>query len=301
HTAGPGSGGHTPSDFPLVALDQAQVDELESALPELVDVLPVSPLQEGLLFHALFDEQAEDLYVEQMVIDLHGRVDAPTMRASWQALLDRHQTLRVGFRQLTGVQQPVQTVVRHTELPWREEDLSALDADAAWAESERTAAEERARRFDLAQPPLLKVALVDAGHGRVRMLVTLHHLLLDGWSLPILMRELWACYAAGGSADGLPSVVPYRDYASWLARQDQDAARRAWHQALDGVEEPTLVAPADRTLPASAVLDRVTTRTGEDLGAALEDLARAQGVTLNTVVQAAWAVVVGQLAGRRDV
>ncbi|MEU9560398.1 amino acid adenylation domain-containing protein, partial [Streptomyces fumanus] len=294
-------GGHTPSDFPLVALDQERIDELEADLPGLVDVLPVSPLQEGLLFHALFDEQTEDLYVEQMVVDLHGRVDAPTMRASWQALLDRHQTLRVGFRQPAGTDQPVQTVVRHAELPWREDDLSGLDADAAWTESDRIAAEERARRFDLARPPLLKVALVDAGHDRTRMIVTLHHLLLDGWSLPILMRELWTCYAAGGDAGALPAVVPYRDYAAWLAGRDRDAARRAWREALDGVEEPTLVAPADRTLPASAVLDRVTTRTGEELASALSELARTRGVTLNTVVQFAWAVVVGQSAGRRDI
>ncbi|CAM5621341.1 hypothetical protein SFUMM280S_03529 [Streptomyces fumanus] len=105
-----GGGGHTPSDFPLIALDQAQIEELEAAAPDLTEVLPVSPLQEGLLFHALFDEQAEDVYVEQIVHTLEGPLDADLLRASWQALLDRHPTLRIGFRQLAGMPQPVQVI-----------------------------------------------------------------------------------------------------------------------------------------------------------------------------------------------
>ncbi|MEU2791021.1 amino acid adenylation domain-containing protein, partial [Streptomyces sp. NPDC007100] len=300
HAARPESGGFTPSDFPLVQLDQPQVEELEAEVPGLVDVLPVAPLQEGLLFHALFDEGAEDVYVEQMVLDLDGPVDAEVLRASWQALLDRRTSLRVGFRQPAGMDRPVQTVARHAVLPWREEDLSALGADAAHAESERLGTEERARRFDLEQPPLLRVLLVKTGPARHRMMITLHHLLLDGWSLPILMRELWSCYAEGGTARALPAAAPHRDYLAWLVRQDEQAAREAWRQALAGVEEPTLVAPAAPG-GASASLGRITLQAGTELAGALGELARRHGVTLNTVVQAAWAVVVGQLAGRRDV
>ncbi|MEC4021062.1 non-ribosomal peptide synthetase, partial [Streptomyces sp. H27-D2] len=299
HASRPGSGGHTPSDFPLVELEQPQVEELEAAAPQLVEVLPVSPLQEGLLFHALFDEQGTDVYVEQMVLTLEGPLDTAVLRASWQALLDRHVTLRAGFRQLPGMRQPVQVIAREVNLPWREEDLSGLDGEAAWAESERIGVEERARRFDLAQPPLLKVLLVKVGPDRYRMMVTLHHILLDGWSLPILMRELWACYAAGGSAGGLPPVAPYRDYLAWLSRQDKQAAREAWQQALAGAEEPTLVAPIEPDPETTS--GSVSRETGAELAGALNGLARDHGLTLNTVVQAAWAVVVGQLVGRRDV
>ncbi|MBR7671545.1 amino acid adenylation domain-containing protein, partial [Streptomyces daliensis] len=301
HAARPGHGGHTPSDFPLLALDQEQVEELEADVPELVDVLPVSPLQEGLLFHALFDEQVEDIYVEQMVLDLRGTVDAGVLRASWQALLNRHAALRVGFRHLAGREQPVQTVAQQVSLPWREEDFSGLDAEAAWAESERISGEERAQRFELARPPLLRIALVRVGAERYRMMVTLHHLLLDGWSLPILLRELWDCYAADGSAHALPTVTPHRDYLTWLTRQDKQAARDAWQGALAGLEEPTQVAPAAPAVAEATSLGRVNTRTGAELAGALGELARTYGVTLNTVVQAAWAIVVGQLAGRRDV
>ncbi|MFJ2652077.1 amino acid adenylation domain-containing protein, partial [Streptomyces sp. NPDC087420] len=293
-------GGRTPSDFPLVALEQHQVEALESAVDGLVDVWPLAPLQEGLLFHALYDEQATDVYVEQMVLGLEGPLDTGVLRASWQAVLDRHPTLRAGFRQVAGVERPVRVVVDEVVLPWREEDLSGRDEADAWAESERVAIEERAHRFDVARPPLLKVLLVKTGPDRHRMLVTLHHLVLDGWSLPVLRRELWACYAAGGSAAGLPPVTSEWTYLSWLARQDQEAAREAWRAELAGLEEPTLVAPADRDDP-GATSETVSGEAPHHLFEALGALTRGLGVTLNTVVQTAWALVVGQLTGRDDV
>ncbi|MFE7115349.1 amino acid adenylation domain-containing protein, partial [Streptomyces sp. NPDC057654] len=300
HADHAGSGGYTPSDFPLLELSQGQVEELEAGVPGLVEVLPVSPLQEGLLFHSLFDEQDDDTYMEQLVVDLEGRLDADVLRASWRVLLERHAALRVGFRVVPGLGRPVQTVVRDVVLPWRVEDVSGLGAEAAWAESERWAGEERARRLDLGEPPLLRVLLVKVDADRYRMLVTLHHLVLDGWSLPVLLSELWECYAAGGSAGGLPAVAQHREHVAWLARQDVPAANEAWRAALAGTEEPTLVAPAVAEGRSDAP-GRVTAQTGRDLAAALAVLSRECGVTLNTVVQAAWAVVVGQLAGRSDV
>ncbi|MFC6019994.1 amino acid adenylation domain-containing protein, partial [Plantactinospora solaniradicis] len=264
------------------------------------DIWPLSPLQEGFLFHATYDERAEDVYVEQLVLALDGPVDAGVLRLSWEALLARHASLRAGFRQVSGVQQPVQVIARQVRLPWREEDLSGLGEDAAVAESERLAIEERARRFDLAVPPLLRVFLAKVGVDRYRMVVTLHHILLDGWSLQVLLRELRATYEAGGSIARLPVVTPYREYLEWLARQDEQAAREAWRAALAGADEPTLVAPLDHGA-AQAFAGVVSAAAGEKLDGALRELARAHGLTLNTVVQAAWGVVVGQLTGRRDV
>ncbi|MFF8961096.1 condensation domain-containing protein, partial [Streptomyces sp. NPDC014894] len=264
------------------------------------DVWPVSPLQEGLLFHALFDEQGTDVYVEQMVLGLEGPLDAVALRASWQALLARHASLRAGFRQLPGVDQPVQVIAREVTLPWREEDLSALAEAEALAGVDRLGVEERARRFDLAVPPLLRILLVKVADDRYRMVVTLHHIVLDGWSLPVLMRELWTAYEAGGHTGGLPAVTPYRDYLEWLGRQDKEAARDAWREALAGADEPTLIASVDRdAAPVHGEL--VTVQASAELNDALTELAREHGVTMNTVVQAAWALLVGTLTGRRDV
>ncbi|MBL1118953.1 amino acid adenylation domain-containing protein, partial [Streptomyces sp. 110] len=294
-------GGHTPSDFALMALDQAQIEELEAEVAGgLVDVLPLSPLQEGLLFHAMFDERERDIYVEQKVLELEGPLNVRKLRATWQALVERHGSLRTGFRHLVGVDEPVQVIARHITLPWHEVDLSHLGTEAARDRADRLESAERARRFDLAAPPLARILLAKTGPDRHRMVVTLHHIVLDGWSLRILIRELWAAYAAGGDTHELAPTTPYGEYLAWLARQDREAARAAWQRALDGVSEPTTVAALDPN--AEPVLTRkVLAETGDQLAGALRELARGHGVTLNTVLQVAWAQVVGKLTGRSDV
>ncbi|WP_345025589.1 condensation domain-containing protein, partial [Actinomadura keratinilytica] len=290
-------GGHTPSDFPLVSLDQDQIEELEQA--GLADVWPLSPLQEGLLFHALYDEQAPDVYTVQHLATFAGDLDPALLRRSWDALVARHPGLRAGFRRPTGAEQYVQAVVPEATVPWHEADLSGLGLDEARVESQRLAADERRRRFDVAAPPLIRVLLVKLGADRYRMVVTMHHLVLDGWSLPVLMSELWQVYEAGGDTSALPPVVPYRGYLDWLARQDRDAARNAWRRALSGVDGPTLVAPA--AAGAAALPANLTIRPDERLIDALRDTARTHGLTLNTLMQGAWAVLVGKLTGRGDV
>ncbi|MFE2431941.1 non-ribosomal peptide synthase/polyketide synthase [Streptomyces sp. NPDC059373] len=299
HAAGSGSGGHTPSDFPLVVLGQDEVEELEQAVPGLVDVWPLSPLQEGLLFHARYDEDTRDAYVGQRFLDLEGHLDTGVLRASWQALLDRHASLRTGFRQLAGMENPVQVVTEGVVLPWREVDLSGLSEVDREAEALRLAEEDLAR-FDPAVTPLLRVLLLKQGDDRYRMVMTMHHIVMDGWSMPILFDELTQVYAAGGDANGLPAVTPYRDYLAWLDRQDGQIASEAWRSVLAGASEATLVAPIERG--AESVQPRhVIVRLDEPHTTALREMARAHGLTMNTVVQGAWAVLVGMLAGRTDV
>ncbi|MFE2164045.1 amino acid adenylation domain-containing protein [Streptomyces sp. NPDC059447] len=299
HAGEPGAGGRTPSDFSLVALGQGEVEELEGAVPGLVDVWPLSPLQEGLLFHARYDEGARDVYVGQRFLDLEGELDAGLLRRSWQALLDRHASLRTGFRQPVGMESPVQVVVRDVELPWREVDLSGLSDTDAEAEAHRLA-DEDLRPFDLAEPPLVRLLLVKRATERNRLIMTMHHIVMDGWSLPILFGELSRIYAAGGDASTLPPVPAYRDYLAWLGRQDGEAAAEAWRSALAGGHEPTLVAPIERGAE-SVPSHHVITRLDEQHTTALRDMARANGLTLNTLVQGAWAVLVGMLSGRTDV
>ncbi|MFF5258096.1 amino acid adenylation domain-containing protein [Actinomadura viridis] len=283
------------------------------------DVWPLSPLQEGLLFHAGYDGRSPDVYVVQGVVELVGALDSGVLRASWETLLERHANLRASFqRRGSGV--PVQVIARGVRLPWREVDLSGgarngdgagdeaaakteveaeLQAEAE-AEAERLAREERERRFDVAVPPLLRLTLIRLGEERHRLVITMHHLVMDGWSMPVLFEELSEVYAAGGDGGVLPPAVPYREYLSWLARQDKDVAAEAWRRALAGVDEPTLVAPA---VPAETPEKprHVSVRAGADLTRALRDTARARGLTLNTLLQGAWAVLVGELAGRREV
>ncbi|MFD4474910.1 amino acid adenylation domain-containing protein [Streptomyces sp. NPDC058471] len=299
HTAGPAAGGHTPSDFPLLALTQHNVTELEAAEPQLADVWPLSPLQEGMLFHATFDEEGPDVYQSQRLMALDGPLDVGRLRAAWEALLTRHEALRASFhRPESG--EAVQVVARRVELPWREADVSGLPEAEAQAEAERLAEREMAERFDLTRAPLLRLLLIRFGENRHRIAVTSHHILVDGWSMPVILNEVSALYAANGDVTHLKPTASYRDYLAWLEQQDAEAARAAWRAELAGADEPTLVAPADPGRPpvapevSSAELSPERTR-------ALTELARAHGLTVNTVVQGAWAMVLARLAGRTDV
>ncbi|MFJ8795978.1 condensation domain-containing protein, partial [Streptomyces sp. NPDC102462] len=263
------------------------------------DVWPLSPLQQGLLFHAALDDQGPDVYQGQRLLDLTGPLDADRLRRAWETLLARHPALRAGFRRRRSGE-AMQVIARDVALPWREADLTGLPESEVAPASNKLARAERAERFDLAVPPLLRLLLIRLGETRHRLVLTSHHVLLDGWSLPVLLRELKTVYAADGDAGVLPAPVSYRDYLVWLGRQDKEAARAAWRAELDGAEEPTLVAPAATGVApvAPEILTRdVPGRLAEEVTA----FARRHGLTVNTVVQGAWALVLARLTGRTDV
>ncbi|WP_185757059.1 non-ribosomal peptide synthetase [Nocardia bhagyanarayanae] len=294
-----GAGGRTPSDLDLVELGQSEIERLEDSYPELSDVWPLTPLQEGLLFHALVSEESMDAYSVQLVLELGGRIDPERLRRAGQVLLDRHANLRTAFVSDTAAG-PVQVVNENVEVPWSELDLSELADGAREREWDRLMAADRAARFDPATAPLLRWMLVTTGPEHYRLVLTNHHLLLDGWSTPLLLKELLILYAADGDAAILPRIRPYRDFLAEIAGRDPAASLDAWARAFDGADGPTLVAPADPGRPyteSRAVVGELT----EEQTASLADLARARGVTLNTVVQTAWAIVLGAFTSREDV
>ncbi|MEZ0113832.1 amino acid adenylation domain-containing protein [Catenulispora sp. EB89] len=268
--------------------------------PGLTDVWPLSPMQRGMLFHALFDDRSAtiDVYRAQLVFELAGEVDLAALRATARTLLRRHPNLRAGFRTVKSGE-PVQVIPREVELPVREVDLGSEPE----AERDRLASEaqheEWSRRFDLAVPPLLRLAAIRLGDGRARVVLTFHHILSDGWSTSILAKELLDLYRRGGDDAGLPPPPPYRDYLAWLARQDGDAAKAVWREQLRGVE-PTLVAPADgHRVPVDP--DEVRVDLPAELTAGLQAFGRAHGLTAATLLRGAWAILVGALTGRTDV
>ncbi|MET9503373.1 amino acid adenylation domain-containing protein [Streptomyces sp. NPDC006622] len=266
---------------------------------DLVDILPLTPMQEGLLFHALYDVDGPDVYMVQQVFDLTGPLEAERLRAAAQALVARHPNLRAAFPQVTDGQ-PVQVIPAEVTVPWTEVDLSRLPEARAREELDRLGREDHRRRFDLARPPLLRFTLVRLAADRHCLLLTSHHILLDGWSTPIVVRELFTLYAGGGDAAALPRVTPFRDYLAWLGRQDRAAAEEAWRRELAGVDQATRLAPAD---PARVprLPERVVTEASEELTSALRARARRLGVTVNTLLQAAWGLVLSRTTGQRDV
>ncbi|WKX71641.1 non-ribosomal peptide synthetase [Streptomyces sp. XD-27] len=311
HAERPDAGRLTPSDLPLVSLAQEDIDQLEAETPTGVeDVLPLSPLQEGMLFHAEYDRDAPDVYTAQVALDLRGEIAADTLRWACAALLDRHANLRARFRTVASGA-PVQVIPAAAALSWREADLRALPDGEREAEAARLAEDERTRRYDLARSPLLRFALLRLGDDAYRFVISNHHIVLDGWSMPLLLQELFRLYDGDGGGDGagLPRVTPYRDYLAWLSTQDRTVARTAWARALEGLAEPCRLAPATASSGSSgspepretAEPERIAVELPARHTGALERWARARGLTMNSLLQGAWGVLLGSLTGRDDV
>ena len=302
HAATPGAGGPTPSDFPLVRLTQDEVDDLATAVPDLVDVLPLTPLQEGLYFHAHAAGPDHDPYRVQQVIELRGHLDPAALRRAVRAVLDRHAPLRAAFPQLPDGR-PVQAIAGRLDPPWREVDLTGYAEPARTAEFEAVAEAERSAPFDLARPPLLRCALVRHDRDRHTLLLTHHHIVTDGWSAGLTLRDLLAAYAPHDEPPRLPPAPPYRRYLQWLAGRDEAAARRAWQTALADLDGPTrLTAATDPTSVGAGTSARTRPVVlPPPVAAALRERTREAGLTLGGVVHAAWGVLLGRRTGRRDV
>ncbi|MFI9508192.1 amino acid adenylation domain-containing protein [Nocardia sp. NPDC052566] len=295
HHTDPG-GGHTPSDFPLAELSTTELARLEGEFGELADVLPVTPLQAGLLFHTLYQratEAREDAYVVQLVLDMEGVLDEERLRAATVALLHRHPHLGSAFV-VEGLERIVAVVPEGIEPPWRTVDLTDLDAAARAAATERTLREER-RRIDPAAPPPLAFCLIRTEAGRWQLAFTHHHVLLDGWSVANVLREMILLYLGAE----LPPAPPLRDYLAWRATRDRAAAQAAWAVAVRDCG-PTRVSRAGRA-GWSEQPEVHEFSLPDALAARLLDRAARAGLTLNTMVNTAWALVLGHVTGSHDV
>ncbi|WP_424889141.1 amino acid adenylation domain-containing protein [Streptomyces sp. XH2] len=303
HAARPGAGGLTPSDVPLAGLGQAALDRLQAARPGTEDVLPLSPLQDGLLFHSLYETAADDPYTSVTGLDLTGPLDEAALRRAVDAVVARHPALRAGFDH-TSTDRPLQTIAGRAGVPWTVHDLTGTPADALDAAVDAAETAEATAPFDLTRPPLLRCALLRLGDERHRLVLTRHHIVMDGWSTPVVLREIISAYAAGGDASALPPAASYADHLAWLARQDETAHAAAWAAALDGLTAPTLLAGTlahEATAVTGARAGEVDLPLPADTVTALTGLARSHGLTLNTLVQGAWAVLLSRLTGRTDV
>jgi amino acid adenylation domain-containing protein/non-ribosomal peptide synthase protein (TIGR01720 family) len=303
HCRDAGEGGATPSDFPLAVLDQAALDRLLAEHGPVADLYPLSPLQRGMLFHTLRDGES-GVYVQQLTCALWGALDEDAFAAAWQRLADRQPVLRTGYV-WQHLDEPVQVVA--AELPvvlrrldWRDRGDAERAADLA-----ELLEAERRRGFDLERPPLMRLVLIRFADETWRFVWTHHHLLLDGWSLPLLVRELFALYEGErrGEPVELPRPRPYRDYIAWLAARDRGAAEVFWRRYLAGFSRPTPIdgrGPAGRggEAPDTRDLPRMLPAAASE---ALTRTAQRRQLTLNTLVQGAWGLVLARSAGGSDV
>ncbi|MGA9358096.1 MAG: amino acid adenylation domain-containing protein, partial [Mycobacterium sp.] len=287
-----GGGGLTPSDIAPARLSQQQIDELHQQY-RIADVLPLTPLQQGLLFHASTAQGSDDdLYTVQLDITLSGRLDQHRLRDAVHAVVSRHPNLTARFCE--QFDEPVQIIPADPVAPWRYVELGADGVDVD-EQVQRVCAAERAAVGDLADWPAFRAALIRTADDRHRFVLTNHHIVLDGWSLPILLQEIFAGY----HGQRLPAAAPYRSFIAWLADRDLGAAHAAWREVLAGFDTPTLVGPPQklglgRRGVTSYLVPEETTR-------ALGELARSHHTTVSTVLQGAFAQLLIWLTGHQDV
>ncbi|MEV0414697.1 amino acid adenylation domain-containing protein [Streptomyces sp. NPDC050448] len=299
HATTPDAGGLTPSDAPLVKVGQSEIDTWESRFGKLAKVWPTTPVQSGMLFHTLLADSSFDAYHMQLVFHLSGTVDPQRMQRAAEALLRRHPSLRAAFVDRADGD-VVQVIPETVTLPWQYLDLTAAGVDERTETFEQFLAQDRAAHFDVDSPPLIRLALAVLEPGRAELVMTAHHVLIDGWSMPLLMRDLLLLYASRGDPAALPGTRDFGEFLSWRARQDEAESARVWAAELDGVEEATLLAPGSEDAGAEGV-DQVEITLPLDEARALTRRASEWGVTINTLVQGAWALLLGQLTGRQDV
>ncbi|MEV0238487.1 non-ribosomal peptide synthase/polyketide synthase [Streptomyces sp. NPDC050674] len=303
HCAGPGAGGRTPSDFPLAALEQSAVDRLVGDGRDVTDVYPLTPTQTGMVVHGM-DEPGEGLYVEQITFVADGVRDPALLADAWQHVVDATPVLRTAVA-LTGVPTPLQTVHRRVPLPVSRLDWSDLDPARQASELRRLLNEDKARGIDLHRPPLLRVTLIRLGADEVRVVWTFHHVLLDGWSVFHVLSDVLQAHAAlaAGTEPRLPQRRPFADYAAWLAGRDTAAAEEHWKAALAGYAAPTPLPYDRRPAPGAAARSGtwLSQRLDADGTARLTDFARRHRLTLNTLAQGAWALLLARAGGGREV
>ncbi|MCF5249937.1 MULTISPECIES: non-ribosomal peptide synthetase [unclassified Pseudomonas] len=297
HCVDPKQGGLTPADVTLAQLTQPQLDELALPARDVQDLYPLSPMQQGMLFHSLYQQGEDDIYVSQLRADVHG-LDVAVFQRAWAQVLARHDMLRTGFVWQDDQGQALQVVHRQVSLPFTEFDWRGRqDLPAALGS---LAAEHHREGFELARPPLLRVALVRTAEDRWHLIYTSHHILMDGWSNALVLNEV--LQACKGQALA-PVGAGFSQHIAWLQQQDPALGEAFWRQRLAQLDEPTHLARSVAKSPAQSAgeygevlceWDAIQTQR-------LAVFARAHQVTLNTLVQSAWLLLLQRYTGQSSV
>ncbi|WP_455884008.1 amino acid adenylation domain-containing protein, partial [Pseudomonas protegens] len=297
HCIDPQQSGLTPHDVSLARLTQAQLDDLALPAREVQDLYPLSPMQQGMLFHSLYRQGEDDVYVSQLRADVQG-VDVAQFQCAWAQVMARHDMLRTGFVWQDDQGQALQVVYRQVSLPFTEHDWRGREDIAAALDS--LAAEHHRQGFELARPPLLRVALVRSAEDCWHLIYTSHHILMDGWSNALVLNEV--LQACKGKALP-PTAAAFSQHIAWLQQQDPAVGEAFWRQRLTQLDEPTHLARSVAKTAAKGdgeyggILCELDEAQSRRLGA----FARAHQVTLNSVVQAAWLLLLQRYTGQASV
>ncbi|BAZ54103.1 amino acid adenylation domain-containing protein [Nostoc sp. NIES-4103] len=273
-------------------------------MKNIEEFYPLSPMQQGILFHTIYAPES-GVYVEQLNCDIQGNLDIDLFQQAWQQLVVRHPILRTSFI-WEGIKEPVQVVHRQVQLPWQQQNLSGLEFIAQQERIETCLVAEREKGFEISQAPLMRLTLLQLSENHYKFIWSHHHLLLDGWSSSLLLQELFACYQALSQSKNiqLQKPRPYRDYIAWLQKQNLSIAELFWRQYLKGFTTITSLGIDQNFGNQNSKDKKYNTqllKLSNKETAALQSFARQQQLTLNTIVQGAWAILLSRYSGENDI
>jgi amino acid adenylation domain-containing protein/non-ribosomal peptide synthase protein (TIGR01720 family) len=280
--------------------DAAKLREI-AQLDGVQDVYPLTPLQAGMLFHSQYDDEATD-YFQQSVMELSGQFDPDVFARAWQDVATRHPALRSRVA-WTDLDRPVQIIEKTVRTPVKVVDLSADRVPAAEDAIERLLAEDRADGFDPAGAPPLRLTLIRHSERSWTVVLSHHHLILDGWSMSLVVRELEERYRAhlSGRPVEIAAGPPFRRYVDWIGRQDAEPAEEFWREQLRDHPDPAPLPLGRERTPRSERVGEVAVRVSGERVRALRERARAEGLTLNSVVHGLWGLVLARYGDQADV
>ena len=268
------------------------------------DIYPLTPFQQGVLFHVL-DTPAAGMYLNQQRYTLHGQLDLAVFKQALQVVVDRHPILRTAFL-LSGLDGPHQVVYRTVKLPWVMFDWSELPAAEASARFQAFLRDDFRSGFDLKRVPLNRMALIRLARDVYEFIWSFHLLLMDGWSMQVMLKDLLTLYESfrTGNPVKLEPPLPYREFIKWQQRQPQDEAETYWRKALKGFVRPTPLV-FDRTpaadAPARPDFKEKFLVLNETITHQLHGFALRQRITLSTLIEGAWAILLSRRSGSSDV
>ncbi|MBC1213138.1 non-ribosomal peptide synthase [Trichormus variabilis ARAD] len=306
-------GGYTPSDFPEAELTQEYLDNLVGEMANrdtashkknIESIYPLSPMQQGILFHSLYDPES-GVYCEQLSCTLHGSINTTAFAQAWQRVVERHSALRTFFV-WDNLDQPHQVVCKTVNLPFAVDDWRSLSPTEQQEKLTAFQEADRNKGFELNQAPLMRCSLIQTADDTYEFVWTFHHLLIDGWSLPVVVQEAFAFYEAANQGHDLylKTPRPFRDYITWLQQQDLSQAKEFWQRSLQGFTAPTPLM-ADKSIVHNSQQQQTYheqhIQLPQALTTQLESLARQNQLTLNTLVQGIWALLLSHYSNQKDV
>ncbi|MFK0730407.1 MAG: condensation domain-containing protein, partial [Gloeotrichia echinulata HAB0833] len=295
-----------PSDFPNAQLNQLELDELLAPVKtkKIESIYPLSPMQQGMLFHSLYEPES-GVYIEQMTSHLKGNVNVAAFASAWQKVVDRYSILRTFFV-WENRQTPLQVVLTKVELPWKNMDWRELSLTEQQQQLSELLSTQREEGFQFNQAPLMECILIQLAENSYKFIWNHHHILIDGWCLPIIFKEVLTFYEAAltGEIAYLPTPRPYQDYIAWLNSQNKEAASEFWRKTLHGFIAPTPMRvnkPQYKNQQQDSNYSEVELRLSAEVSHKLQSVAQQHHVTLSTIVQAVWGLLLSRYSGEQDV